>query len=93
MSTDKQIETKRQDWENVRKSLRSLRDEIRVRAHLATMDLKDEWTKLEPKLNEAENYAEVVSDSALAAAKELQRRAQQLGEKLAKLKGQHSLRG
>jgi hypothetical protein len=32
--------------------LRAIRDEIRLDLHLATMDLKDEWRKLERELPE-----------------------------------------
>jgi hypothetical protein len=92
MNPQNQNEARRRDWESLRESLRSLRDEIKVRAHLATLDMKDEWNKLEPKLTEAEQYADLVTDAALAAGKELQRRAQQLGEKLSRLQQQHKLR-
>jgi hypothetical protein len=30
--------------------LRSLRDELRVKAHLAKMEVKDRWKELEPKV-------------------------------------------
>jgi hypothetical protein len=32
------------------KTLRELRDEVRVKLHLAGMDVKDEWNRLEPQL-------------------------------------------
>jgi hypothetical protein len=41
--------------------LRTLRDELRVKLHLASMDAKTEWTKLEPKIAEAEHAAEKAS--------------------------------
>jgi len=34
--------------------LHTLRDEVRVRLHLAGMDLKEQWNKLEPHLEDAE---------------------------------------
>jgi hypothetical protein len=46
--------------------LQSLRDEVRVRLHLAGMDLKDQWNKLEPHLEEVEKKAEEASDEARA---------------------------
>ncbi|MEO8799452.1 MAG: hypothetical protein ABI551_16290, partial [Polyangiaceae bacterium] len=36
------------------KSLQSMRDEAKVRVHLASMDLKQAWDALQPKLEEAE---------------------------------------
>jgi hypothetical protein len=44
--------------------LQSLRDEVRVRLHLAGMDLKDQWNKLEPHLEDVEKKAEEASDEA-----------------------------
>ncbi|MBL8740254.1 MAG: hypothetical protein JNK04_04140 [Myxococcales bacterium] len=37
--------------------LQGLRDEVRVRLHLAGMELKDEWAKLEPYLLDLEKKA------------------------------------
>jgi hypothetical protein len=45
----------------IRKSLESLttlRDEIRVQLHLANMDVKTAWSKLEPEVEEANKMAE-----------------------------------
>ncbi len=81
-----------QDFSKTRAALRELRDEIKVYAHLATMDLKDEWAKLEPKLAEAEKYADAVSDAAVESAKALQKSAIRLRDKLRALRGQHELR-
>lgn len=35
------------------KSLQQLRDEIRLKLHLASMDAKDEWDRLEPQVEHA----------------------------------------
>jgi predicted nuclease with TOPRIM domain len=80
------------DLESIKAGLRQLRDEIKVHAHLATMDLKDEWVKLEPKLAEAEKYADAVSDAAVESAKALQHSALKLRDKLQALRGQHGIR-
>jgi predicted nucleic acid-binding Zn-ribbon protein len=37
--------------------LQTLRDEVRVKLHLANMDLKDQWNKLEPHLADVEKKA------------------------------------
>ncbi|WP_437587129.1 hypothetical protein [Sorangium sp. So ce1000] len=52
-------------------SLQTLRDEIRVRLHLAGMEAKDAWGKLEPKLLDAEKLAEDVSESSRNALREI----------------------
>ena len=52
--------------------LRTLRDEIRVQLHLASLDAKQEWDeKLAPKLFEVEQSAKEKSEPARMKAKEL----------------------
>ena len=47
--------------------VRALRDEVRVKIHLAGMDARDEWHKLEPHLLEVERSAEHRTESARTA--------------------------
>ncbi|HSN98085.1 MAG TPA: hypothetical protein VLS89_07290 [Candidatus Nanopelagicales bacterium] len=63
-------------------SLQTMRDEIRVRIHLAGMEAKDAWNRLEPKLYEAERLAEEVSDASRAAMNDLVTRARELRSSL-----------
>jgi arabinogalactan endo-1,4-beta-galactosidase len=49
------------------KALRTLRDEIRVEIHLAGMDVKERWQKLEPRFDEVEKLAHDVSDASKEA--------------------------
>jgi len=44
--------------------LQTLRDEVRVRLHLASMDLKDQWNKLEPHLADVEKKAVDASEAS-----------------------------
>ncbi|HMI82978.1 MAG TPA: hypothetical protein VK550_02735 [Polyangiaceae bacterium] len=44
--------------------LQTLRDEVRVRLHLASMELKDQWNKLEPHLLDVEKKATDASDAS-----------------------------
>jgi hypothetical protein len=44
--------------------LETLRGEVKVRLHLAGMDLKDQWNKLEPQLEKVEKKAGEVSEEA-----------------------------
>jgi hypothetical protein len=44
---------------NLIDQLRSLRDEIRVRLHLAGMDARDAWKTLEPKARQLEHDLEL----------------------------------
>ena len=43
--------------------LRQLRDSIRVRIHLAGMEAKDAWEKIEPKLDQLERELDKNADA------------------------------
>ena len=52
--------------------LETLRDEVKVRLHLASRDAKKEWVEtLSPKLLEVEQTAKNITESGRSAAKEL----------------------
>jgi hypothetical protein len=71
--SDKTTELKDELKKNLER-LQTLRDEVRVHLHLATMEAKDEWNKLEPHLAGAEKAAETVSEaSRQVVAKALQK--------------------
>ena len=60
-------ETTKELQQNLRESmklLKTLRDEIRVELHLAGMDVKDQWKRLEHHFTEAEQAAQRVSDAS-----------------------------
>jgi hypothetical protein len=66
-------ETKTELKDELKKSLShlmALRDEVRVKLHLASMDVKAEWNKLEPHLGELERAAGGASDATVHAIKE-----------------------
>ncbi len=62
--------------------LRTLRDEVRVKVHLAGMDVKQEWDKLEPQLAELERAASDFSETTRKAVSEAVKRLNKLSEKL-----------
>jgi hypothetical protein len=64
-------------------ALATLRDEIRVRLHLAGMDAKDAWNRLEPRLLEAEKLAEDVSDTSRTAMEEVVKKVREFKDSLA----------
>ena len=41
------------ELENTVKLLQTLRDEVKVQLHLGSLELKEEWNRLEPKLEDA----------------------------------------
>ncbi len=72
----------KQDFEKAIARLRQLRDEIKVQAHLASMDAKDAWKKLEPSLAELEQKMGQVTDASRAKAQELLKRFAELRDRL-----------
>ena len=58
--------------------MRTLRDEVRVQVHLAGMDAKEEWRKLEPQLADVERAANDLSEAACNAVSEAVRRLSKL---------------
>ena len=63
-------------------NLRRMADEIRVRIHLAGMEVKDAWGKLEPRLHEYESKAGAAKDKVVEG---LDRVGDELREQMAKL--------
>ncbi len=69
----------------IQKSLQlmlTLRDEVRVKLHLAGMDAKDEWRKLEPKLEEVERAASEATEATRTAIADAVRRLSKLRSSL-----------
>jgi len=55
-----QAQTK--DTHTMTEDLRRMADEIRLKIHLAGMEAKDTWAKIEPKLHQLEHKAENAKD-------------------------------
>ena len=58
----------KQEFARTVQSAKTLRDQIRVEVHLAGLDAQDRWRKLEPQLEDLENFGSDVSEAARAAA-------------------------
>ena len=58
-------------------SLTQLRDEIRVRLHLAQLDAKDKWNELETQLESLEHRVTADGGSVLGATAQLAREMKQ----------------
>jgi hypothetical protein len=79
------------DLQDMRTTLKGLADEIRVQVHLGTMDLKDRWKALEPKLSDAERYVDEVSDSSRVAMGDLVKRFREMRDHLAQIRASHAV--
>jgi methyl coenzyme M reductase subunit C-like uncharacterized protein (methanogenesis marker protein 7) len=51
--------------------LDQLRDEVKLHLHLASLDAKQEWDKLDPKIAELQGTAQHLSDASKSAVQEL----------------------
>jgi hypothetical protein len=69
----------KEDLKVFRHDVRALRDEVRLKLHLASMDLKQEWENLEPQLDRAINSAAIVSGEVVA---DLKKRLQEFKKRL-----------
>jgi hypothetical protein len=79
-SSDKQ--KGKQDLDKIVGQLRTIRDEIRVRLHLASTEAKAAWNNLEPTLGEIEQKMGQVTEETKAKAQELLKRFSELRERL-----------
>ena len=60
------------ELEKSAKVLRELREDVRVQIHLGGMEVKDEWLRLEPRLEAAlERAAKDITDASQEAITEL----------------------
>lgn len=81
MANDKD-EVRRQ-LESILTEMQTVRDEIRVRIHLAGMELKDKWNELETRFVELEQQRPEASQKVRDAAAELREALRSLRDKLA----------
>lgn len=63
--------------------LGTLRDEVKLHLHLASLDAKQEWNeKLEPRITEVQSSAHHVSDASRVAVADLVKRVERFYAKL-----------
>jgi CBS domain-containing protein len=62
--------------------LQTLRDEVRVRLHLGTLEVKDQWRKLQPILGDVEKRAEDLTEASRAAIHDAVKRLESLRSSL-----------
>jgi len=62
--------------------LQTLRDEVKVRLHLGSLDLKDQWRKLEPQIGELEKKAEQLTEASFTAVADAVKRVEHIRSSL-----------
>jgi len=65
-------------WQDVK----TIRDELRVQAHLAKAEMKDLWVELEGKWHEFEPKAKQVAGATAEASKDVGAAAKDLGKEI-----------
>ena len=60
----------KEDIQKTLSTMHALRDEVRVKLHLAGMGAKEEWRKLEPMLADVERSATDLTQATRTAASE-----------------------
>ncbi len=64
--------------------LKTLRDEIRVEMHLASMDAKAKWKELEPRFEDAERRAKELGEASKVAVQEALKKFREFRDSLGK---------
>lgn len=72
----------RQEIERSLEELQTMRDEIRVRMHLASMEAKDKWEELEPSLEKIEEQIKEATQKFRDSLAELKTSFRSLRDKL-----------
>jgi hypothetical protein len=91
MQDTDRIENLRQEVEDRLSQLRQLRDEVKVYLHLGSMEIKEQWRHLEPRIQEAEQFSKVLTEASRGVVTDIYTRAKALRDSLAELKAQRTL--
>jgi hypothetical protein len=92
MSLEQSKEPMKREMQDWRRELETLRDEIRLQIHLGGAELKERWTTLEPRMEEAEQYVKQISQEGSDALRDLVRHFRDLRKNLAEISEQRRLR-
>lgn len=77
----------KEELTRMKNDLRRAADELRVQMHLASMDAKDAWTTLEPKLLDFEKqFEEKAQEAADGAESELEKLGKEIEDGIDKIK-------
>jgi len=63
-------------------ALQTLRDEVRVRAHLGSMEVKRRWSEIEPHLEQLLQSAKTLGDASVTAVREALERLREIRQAL-----------
>lgn len=72
----------REEFDKLVEKLKSERDNLNLKAHLASMDAKDELKEAEEKWNQVKEKAAEIADDAVETSEEYIAKAKIIGEEL-----------
>ena len=87
MSAEEANKTLKQDLQETRDDLRRTADEIKVKLHLASMDAKDAWEEIQPRIADFEQRFDAKADEV---GEELKALGQEIKQRLANIKAKLS---
>lgn len=88
---DPKTEGLRTQLGDLKRQLAALRDEVRLHAHLGSMELKQKWSELEPRFHEAEQLVAEATQASRAALQDLVRRYRELRDAIVRLRERQRL--
>jgi len=78
------IEDLKEEYAKLSESLHQQRDELKVKVHLANMEVREEWDELENKFEHMKSKAKQAKEVAGESAGEINEAALLLGEEIKK---------
>lgn len=72
----------KEEFNNLLDKLKTERDEINLKLHLASMDVKQEFDEAEPKLNALKSKGAEIIDDSVEISEEMLAKAKVVGEEL-----------
>jgi hypothetical protein len=72
----------KQEFNNLLDKLKTERDEINLKLHLATLEVKQEFEEAEPKWNQLKNKGSEIVDESVEVSEEVFAKAKIVGEEL-----------
>lgn len=77
------LDAMKQELDTLVQTLKTERDELKLKIHLAEAEARDEWERLEPTWQRLQEKAQAVGNTAAEASQEIGAAAQLLGSELA----------
>jgi chromosome segregation ATPase len=71
-----------QEIHDLSETVKTMRDELQLKLHLASMDAKDEWDKTESRWDDLKEKLDEIGDDAVETTDELLEEAKNIGSEI-----------